>query len=192
MPTAKEATKQLAKRLARAAAVERRVKLTPKQARFVEEITSDTIQSKREAALKAGYSEAGAHVRAAEAVRSRNVQEAIGQALQTRVTKLEMTREASAQRLHELAEQARALGQLAVAARCEELAGRLHGLYVERAENINVNVELAKLSAAQLRDVAAQMAERLQRIAGTVPGPHGVQVIDNAGHLDGEASDGVA
>jgi phage terminase small subunit len=184
MPTAKEHTKRLAKRLAVAAAAERRTKLTPRQAKFVEVLASDEVQSKKQAAIQAGYSERSAHVEATRTLKRDNVQAALATALERRVTKLEMTREASAQRLFDLAEQARALGQLAVAARCEELAGRLHGLYVERSENVNVNVELARMSPAQLREIAGQLAQRLASIAGSGNGSQDVQVIDLEGQSD--------
>lgn len=160
---AKHEARKLAKQLARAKVVK---PLPPRQQRFVEEMAGDA-PSAAEAARRAGYSDAGegAKVEACRLLTKPNVVSAIEKARERQQRRAMMTREASQARLQAMADQALALGQVAAAVRAEELAGRMAGLYVERNETVQMNIELERLNAGDLQQLMGEVAKRLMQLA---------------------------
>ncbi len=139
--------------------------LTPKQRRFVQELAKGA-SSYTAAAVAAGYPKRSAAQIAYENLRKPHIASAIAD-MQTRaVRQVDMSREASIARLMTLSETAQALGQPAVAVRCEELAGKLAGLYIERSMNTNLTAELASMPAAEQRALAAEIVTRLNATFG--------------------------
>lgn len=161
---ARHEAKKLARQLQRAKVVK---PLPPRQAAFVREMTQGDAPSATEAAIRAGYSQDrdAAGVQASRLLGNDRVNAAIEQRRERQEKRAMMTREASQQRLQAMADQALALGQVAAAVRAEELAGRMAGLYVERNETVQLNMELERLNAGDLQLLMSKVAQRLLELA---------------------------
>lgn len=140
-------------------------KLTPKQRRFVMERAKDPEASNAEIARRAGYSDVGegATQRGYENVRKSEIANALAATQLREVKALDMSRDAHLKRLHEHASHAAELGQLAAAVRAEELCGKIAGLYIERSETVNLNIQLASMSPDDVRTLMSRISDRLQR-----------------------------
>lgn len=139
-------------------------RLTPRQERFVKELATDA-PSGAEAARRAGYSEVGARQQAHENLTKPDIAQRLAELQRRKEQRSLMTREASQQRLLRLADTALELGQIAAAVRAEELAGRMAGLYVERNETVQLNLELQRMSAGDLQALMARVARRLLELS---------------------------
>lgn len=163
---AKHEAKKLAREMQRAMAVKEKP-LPPRQAQFVREMVQGDAPSSAEAARRAGYSDkgGGARVQASRLLTSPIINQEIEKGRERVERRAMMTREASQARLQRMADAAMALGQVAAAVRAEELAGRMAGLYVERNETVQMNIELERLNAGDLQQLMGKVAERLLTLA---------------------------
>ncbi|MDY3868886.1 MAG: terminase small subunit [Pyramidobacter sp.] len=109
-------------------------KLTPKQARFVEEYLLDLNAAA--AARRAGYSEKNADSIAAQLLRKTKVFEAVQSAVAARSAKAEITAEYVLENLKRLSERCMSEKEFApsAAARALELLGKHLGLFSDRVE----------------------------------------------------------
>lgn len=159
----KHETTKLTKQINKAAA-QRAKRLTPKQERFAREMANNA-PSQTAAALAAGYSPNGADVTASRTLDNARVKERLAELQARNDKRQEMTRDASQARMLQLAKTALELGQVAAAVRAEELAGRMAGLYVERNETVQMNLELERLSTGDLQKLMSSVAQRLLTLA---------------------------
>ena len=119
-------------------------KITPKQQKFIDLYTSKYGElSATDCAIKAGYERESAHTRASELLDWRKNPEIVRQ-IDARqlgnkeVWLLDKTKHLA--NLTRIQQEARAKGQYGVAAKCEELKGKVQGFYVDR--NLTLTKEL--------------------------------------------------
>jgi phage terminase small subunit len=120
-------------------------KITPKQQKFIDLYTSKYGElSATDCAIKAGYERESAHTRASELLDWRKNPEIVKQ-IDARqlgnkeVWLLDKTKHLA--NLTRIQSEARAKGQYGVAAKCEELKGKVQGFYVDR--NLTLTKELS-------------------------------------------------
>jgi len=120
-------------------------KITPKQQKFIDLYTSKYGElSATDCAIKAGYERESAHTRASELLDWRKNPDVVRQ-IEARqlgnkeVWLLDKTKHLA--NLTRIQQEARAKGQYGVAAKCEELKGKVQGFYVDR--NLTLTKELS-------------------------------------------------
>ena len=110
--------------------------LTPKQRKFIDVYCSKYGEiSATACAIAAGYSRDSAHTKASELLDYRKypqVRTEIDLRLAHSRELWSITRDKSMAHLFKIGEEARKKGNLGVAAKCEELRGKLGGLYIEK------------------------------------------------------------
>ncbi len=106
--------------------------LSTRQERFCQEYASGA--SGAEAARRAGYSPRGADVQACRLLAKANVKARVAELQAETAKEIQWTREDHLRRLHEIGEAAERAKHYGVAARCEELRGKVLGFYAEPAE----------------------------------------------------------
>tara|TARA_R110000796_G_scaffold18950_4_gene57019 strand:- start:376 stop:882 length:507 start_codon:yes stop_codon:yes gene_type:complete len=119
-------------------------KITPKQQKFIDIYTSKYGElSATDCAIKAGYERDSAHTRANELLDWRKNPE-VARQIESRqlgnkeVWLLDKTKHLA--NLTRIQQEARSKGQYGVAAKCEELKGKVQGFYVDR--NLTLTKEL--------------------------------------------------
>ncbi len=106
--------------------------LSPRQERFCQEYASGA--SGAEAARRAGYSPHGADVQACRLLGKARLKARVAELQAATAKEIKWTREDHLRRLHEIGEAAERAKSYGVAARCEELRGKVLGFYAEPAE----------------------------------------------------------
>ncbi len=121
-------------------------KLTPKQELFIEIYCANYgIKSARQCAIEAGYEKESAHTRANEMLDFRknfNVYNEIQNRLAATRDSWEISRDRHLAALTKIRDEAIEQKNLGTAAKCEELRGKIAGLYIER--NITLTKELTE------------------------------------------------
>ena len=119
-------------------------KITPKQQKFIDLYTSRYGElSATECAIRAGYERSSAHSRAQEMLdwrKNPDVTSIIDARMVSNKEVWLVDKEKHMANLSRIQNEARAKGQYGVAARCEELKGKVQGFYVER--NMTITKEL--------------------------------------------------
>ena len=119
-------------------------KITPKQQKFIDLYTSRYGElSATECAIRAGYERSSAHSRAQELLdwrKNPDVTSIIDARMVSNKEVWLVDKEKHMANLSRIQNEARAKGQYGVAARCEELKGKVQGCYVER--NMTITKEL--------------------------------------------------
>ena len=119
-------------------------KITPKQQKFIDLYTSRYGElSATECAIRAGYERSSAHSRAQELLdwrKNPDVTSIIDARMVSNKEVWLVDKEKHMANLSRIQNEARAKGQYGVAARCEELKGKVQGFYVER--NMTITKEL--------------------------------------------------
>ena len=122
--------------------------LTPKQRKFIDVYCSKYGEiSATACAIAAGYSRDSAHTKASELLDFRKypqVRMEIDLRLAHSRELWSITRDKSMAHLFKIGEEARKKGNLGVAAKCEELRGKLGGLYIEKLHTLHENRELSE------------------------------------------------
>ena len=119
-------------------------KLTPIQEKFIDIYCSKYGEkSATQCAMDAGYARSSAHTRAAELLDYRKHPE-ISIEIQERLAGLreqwDINKDKHLAMLTKIRDEARVKGQYGVVAKCEELRGRVSGLYIERSMTANVEL----------------------------------------------------
>ncbi len=119
-------------------------KITPKQQKFIDLYTSKYGElSATECAIRAGYERSSAHTRAQELLDWRKNPDITGIIDQRMTANKDVWLADKVKHLANLTriqQEARIKGQYGVAARCEELKGKVQGFYIER--NMTITKEL--------------------------------------------------
>ena len=114
-----------------------------------------------EAYVSLGYSRNGAPQSANNLLNRTEVRERVNEILaaaaQSTAQQVSFDHQRVLRRLDVLSRKAEDLGQVSAAVRAEELIGRARGLFVERSEN--VAIDLAKLNAAQQEQLERMLEE---------------------------------
>ena len=122
--------------------------LTPKQRKFIDVYCSKYGEiSATACAIAAGYSRDSAHTKASELLDYRKypqVRSEIDLRLAHSRELWSINRDKSMAHLFKIGEEAKKKGNLGVAAKCEELRGKLGGLYIEKYHTLNENRELSE------------------------------------------------
>ena len=122
--------------------------LTPKQRRFIDVYCSKYGEiSATACAIAAGYSRDSAHTKASELLDFRKypqVRMEIDLRLAHSRELWSISRDKSMAHLFKIGEEAKKKGNLGVAAKCEELRGKLGGLYIEKLHTLHENRELSE------------------------------------------------
>ena len=122
--------------------------LTPKQRKFIDVYTSKYGEITGTAcAIAAGYSRDSAHTKASELLDYRKypqVRTEIDLRLSHSRELWSISRDKSMAHLFKIGEEAKKKGNLGVAAKCEELRGKLGGLYIEKLHTLHENRELTE------------------------------------------------
>ena len=155
---------------------------TGKQIKFIDLYCSKYGElSATECAIRAGYSRTSAYQRAHELLDFRK-NPAVAKVIQDRLMgNMEvwmLDKQKHMANLTRIQQEARAKGQYGVAAKCEELKGKVQGFYVER--NLNINAD-AKLNIEEARnrirknydreDYEAYQKRDIEEIFGPEPTP---------------------
>ena len=121
------------------------VPLTKQQERFVDFYVSKYGEkSATQCAIDAGYNEAGAHVRASELLNPQinpNVVLEINSRLAATREEWDVNRDKHLAMLTKIRDEARVKGQYGVVAKCEELRGKVAGLYIEKQMVLQKDVD---------------------------------------------------
>jgi len=121
------------------------IPLTPKQEKFVDIYCSRYGEwSARRCAIAAGYGEGGAHTRANElldAGKNPNVVLEINSRLAATREEWDVNRDKHLAMLTKIRDEARVKGQYGVVAKCEELRGKVAGLYIEKQMVLQKDVD---------------------------------------------------
>ena len=131
-------------------------KITPIQEKFIEIYCAKYGEkSATQCAMDAGYARSSAHTRAAELLDWRKHPD-IAIEIQERLAGLreawDIDKDKHLAMLTKIRDEARLKGQYGVVAKCEELRGRVSGLYIERSMTTNV-----ELSSEDLHDKMKQI-----------------------------------
>ena len=122
--------------------------LTPKQRKFIDVYCSKYGEiSATACAIAAGYSRDSAHTKASELLDYRKypqVRAEIDLRLAHSRELWSINRDKSMAHLFKIGEEAKKKGNLGVAAKCEELRGKLGGLYIEKLHTLHENRELSE------------------------------------------------
>ena len=122
--------------------------LTPKQRKFIDVYCSKYGEiSATACAIAAGYSRDSAHTKASELLDFRKypqVRMEIDLRLAHSRELWSISRDKSMAHLFKIGEEAKKKGNLGVAAKCEELRGKLGGVYIEKLPSLNENRELSE------------------------------------------------
>ena len=122
--------------------------LTPKQRKFIDVYCSKYGEiSDTACAIAAGYSRDSAHTKASELLDYRKypqVRTEIDLRLAHSRELWSISRDKSMAHLFKIGEEAKKKGNLGVAAKCEELRGKLGGLYIEKLHTLHENRELTE------------------------------------------------
>ena len=122
--------------------------LTPKQRKFIDVYCSKYGEiSATACAIAAGYSRDSAHTKASELLDYRKypqVRTEIDLRLAHSRELWSISRDKSMAHLFKIGEEAKKKGNLGVAAKCEELRGKLGGLYIEKLHTLHENRELTE------------------------------------------------
>ena len=155
---------------------------TGKQIKFIDLYCSKYGElSATECAIRAGYSRTSAYQRAHELLDFRK-NPAVAKVIQDRLMgNMEvwmLDKQKHMANLTRIQQEARAKGQYGVAAKCEELKGKVQGFYVER--NLNINAD-AKINIEEARnrirknydreDYEAYQKRDIEEIFGPEPAP---------------------
>ena len=120
-------------------------KITPKQQKFIDIYTSKYGElSATDCAIKAGYDRSSAHTRANELLDWRKNTEVVEEINNRQIGNKEVWLIDKVKHLANLTriqQEARKKGQYGVAAKCEELKGKVQGFYVDR--NLTLTKELS-------------------------------------------------
>ena len=120
-------------------------KITPKQQKFIDVYCSKYGElSATDCAIKAGYDRNSAHTRASELLNWRLNPEVVKQIESRQLVDSEVwliDKQKHLANLHRIGIDAKAKGQYGVAAKCEELKGKVQGFYVDR--NLTLTKELS-------------------------------------------------
>ncbi len=121
-------------------------KITPKQQKFIDIYTSKYGElSATDCAIKAGYERGSAHTRASELLDWRKHPDVVREIEARQIGNKEVWLVDKTKHLANLTriqQEARTKGQYGVAAKCEELKGKVQGLYVDR--NLTLTKELSE------------------------------------------------
>ena len=155
---------------------------TGKQIKFIDLYCSKYGElSATECAIRAGYSRTSAYQRAHELLDFRK-NPAVAKVIQDRLMgNMEvwmLDKQKHMANLTRIQQEARAKGQYGVAAKCEELKGKVQGFYVERNLNINADAKI-DLNEARNRikknydreDYEAYQKQEIEEIFGPEPTP---------------------
>jgi hypothetical protein len=116
-----------------------------------------------EAYVSLGYSEAGAPQSANNLLKRTDVRERVNEiqslAAQSSAEEVAFDQKRVLNRLDVLSRKAEELGQIAAAARCEELIGKHRGMFVDRREHVIWDGTLSSLSEAQLLRLEEQIIQ---------------------------------
>ncbi len=131
-------------------------KITPIQERFIDNYCSKYGEwSATQCAMAAGYARSSAHTRAAELLDWRKHPD-IAMEIQERLAGLreawDINKDKHLAMLTKIRDEARKKGQYGVVAKCEELRGRVSGLYIERQMTLH-----KELSTEDLHDKMKQI-----------------------------------
>jgi len=122
--------------------------LTPKQRKFIDVYCSKYGEiSATACAIAAGYSRDSAHTKASELLDYRKypqVRTEIDLRLAHSRELWSISRDKSMAHLFKIGEEAKKKGNLGVAAKCEELRGKLGGLYIEKLHTLHENREVTE------------------------------------------------
>ena len=122
--------------------------LTAKQRKFIDVYCSKYGEiSATACAVAAGYSKDSAHTKASELLDYRKypqVRTEIDLRLAHSRELWSISRDKSMAHLFKIGDEARKKGNLGVAAKCEELRGKLGGLYIEKLHTLHENRELTE------------------------------------------------
>jgi len=122
--------------------------ITSKQRKFIDLYCSKFGEwSGTQIAIAAGYEKGSAHTRATELLDWRKypkVVEEIDKRLADFRKLWSIDKDKSMAALFKIKEKADKKGNYGVAAKCEELRGKLGGLYIERLQTMNINKELSE------------------------------------------------
>ena len=122
--------------------------LTHKQRKFIDVYCSRYGEiSATACAIAAGYSRDSAHTKASELLDFRkypHVRTEIDLRLAHSRELWSISRDKSMAHLFKIGEEAKKKGNLGVAAKCEELRGKLGGLYIEKLHTLHENKELSE------------------------------------------------
>ena len=122
--------------------------LTAKQRKFIDVYCSKYGEiSATACAIAAGYSRDSAHTKASELLDFRKypqVRMEIDLRLAHSRELWSVTRDKSMAHLFKIGEEAKKKGNLGVAAKCEELRGKLGGLYIEKLHTLHENKEVSE------------------------------------------------
>lgn len=129
--------------------------LTPRQDQFARNLAKGGSQT--QAAREAGYSEVCAQPYSSKLMLNPVIQAAVEIYRASRESKQELTRERVLNSIAEIGAVALSTGQLGSAMKGQELLGRALGVFVDRSQNINVNVDA---TAAQLEGLIAAAKRR--------------------------------
>jgi len=123
-------------------------KLTHRQRKYVDVYCSKYGEiSATACAIAAGYSKDSAHTKASELLDYRKypqVRTEIDLRLEHSRELWSISRDKSMAHLFKIGEEAKKKGNLGVAAKCEELRGKLGGLYIEKLHTLHENRELSE------------------------------------------------
>ena len=122
--------------------------LTPKQRKIIDVYSSKYGEiSATACAIAAGFSRDSAHTKASELLDFRKYPQGrmeIDLRLAHSRELWSISRDKSMAHLFKIGEEAKKKGNLGVAAKCEELRGKLGGLYIEKLHTLNENRELSE------------------------------------------------
>ena len=125
-------------------------KFTPQQEKFIDMYCSKYGElSATQCAINAGYARSSAHTRAAELLDWRKHPD-IALEIQDRLAGLreqwDINKDKHLAMLTKIRDEARLKGQYGVVAKCEELRGRVSGLYIERQMTLTGSMDEAAMS----------------------------------------------
>lgn len=132
--------------------------LNPRQQRFVAEYLIDLNAT--QAAIRAGYAPASAHVHASRMLKDAKISEAVEQGKSATLERAEIDQDWVVGEFKATLARARALDDLAAANKAVENIGKIGGLYVDRKETGKPG-DFDKMTLDQKRDRVRQLAKAL-------------------------------
>ena len=163
------------------------LELTPKQMKFVNIfIEKGTIQSARQCALDAGYTESGATVIASQLQNPKYYPHVVEEIERRRAElnrRYSISYKSHIQKLAELRDSAEAAGNYTGAIAAEKYRGMVAGLYVDRKEVLHGSID--SMSVGEVEEKLIELRKKL-----SIPGePEVIDHDTSEGTLIGESSD---
>jgi len=123
-------------------------KITPRQEKFIDLYCSRYGDlSASQCAVLAGYEAGSAHTRASELLDWRRYPQ-VRREIDLRMADFRqlwsVNRDKSMAHLFKIGQEAKKKGNYGVSAKCEELRGKLGGLYIEKIQTMNINKEMSE------------------------------------------------